>query len=186
VEYKTSYDLRQLGNLQLQYQASMARRPGESDQDFGTRIHQMANGIFFSDSLTWLDGKSYHYKSDNSRFGRSVTHFVGWGELRKQKKSPHTEVLYVWSLSSHKPMGTEEPILVLRSINNCTNDQLRQAIQLAALRLEQKSIQQADAEFLLDRCYAELQRRLEWTDREKEKRGKPQEHQDQAPVECAK
>jgi hypothetical protein len=160
---------------------STFRRPGETDQALGERIHEMAES-YFTDKMSWVDGKVYPFKSDKSLFGRATTHYAQWGELRKQKKPPHTEVLYVWAMSTHSTV-VPEPILVLRSINNCTNDQLREAIQLAALRLEQKTITQTDAEFLLDRCYAELQRRMEWTDREKEKRGKPSKDEEAKGVE---
>ena len=128
----------------------------------------MGNGIFTQANhfFTWLDGRSYPCKESTGHFGRTVETYSGWGELRKQKKSPHTEVLYVLALSTQK----DERCLVLRSINNCSNDQLQDAIKLCALRLQEGQITQPAAEAILDRCYAELQRRLEWTDREKEKR----------------
>lgn len=139
--------------------------------------------MYFSKNnfYTWLDGKQYPVK-EASRFGRAAELYAGWGELRKQKKSPHTEVLYTLCLQSDTSVP-EGQILVLRSINNCSNDQLQMAIRLAGVRLESHMITQQNAEFILDKCYAEIQRRLEWTDREKAKRnGKPQINQGETPV----
>lgn len=136
-------------------------------------------------SVQWLDGIFYEVELDNkqSRFGRVSQKFRGWGEFRKQKKPPHTEVLYTFTLK-YKVVGANQvQSLVLRSINNCSNEELTNAIKLAALRLEDHCITQPVAEFLLDKCYAELQRRLDWTDREKgKKRGQSQNNQSQAPV----
>lgn len=128
------------------------------------------SGFNNSNAFTWLDGNTYSMQDSKGRFGRGSEYYSGWGELRAQKKSPHTQVLYCLCLIKHGPdTNAPSPVLVLRSINNCTNDQLQDAIKLAALRLEEGKISHRDAEDILDRCYAELQRRLEWSDRVKEK-----------------
>lgn len=151
------------------------------EKDNLRRMGKVMNGY-----AVWLDGQTYPTKSDKSLFGRVSAYFTEWGEMRRQKKAPHTEVLYVYCLQDQKARlpgsgGTVQANeLVLRSINNCSNDQLQDAIKLVALRLEQHKITQLQAETLLDLCYAEIQRRLAWTESEKAKRNgrkQPQEAQ---------
>ncbi len=126
----------------------------------------------------WLDGTLYPIKDHKSAFGRTSESYVGWGQLRKQKKSPHTEVLYCYTLTGLH----DGKFLVLRSINNCTNNELQDAIKLCALRLQEGKITHLEAEKILDLCYAQLQQRLEWTEKS---RGKSQKHEDQAPVDTS-
>lgn len=176
----------------LATQLSTQRAPGESDSELSERLmNTYQRGIFRSGFETWLDGAEYPLK-EKVLFGRAAERYHGWGEMRRQKKAPHTEVLYVYCLQmeDRRTPGTGEPYkagtLVLRSLSNCSNDQLQDAIKLAALRLEQGRITQAEAEMLLDRCYAEMKRRMDWTEREKEKRrGKHQGDQDKAPVDAS-
>lgn len=169
-----------MGSKQLALYASyanLARRPGETDAQLRERI-SMSGYMTRANDIVWLDGISYPTEAEKGRFGRIAEIYNGWGELRRQKKPPHTQVLYVWTKKYAIPGPNQVQTLVLRSINNCSNDQLRESIQLAAVRLEQHQITQTEAESILDRCYAELQRRMEWTDREKAKRNGPsQENQ---------
>lgn len=78
------------------------------------------------------------------RFGQCVKVWPNVAELRRQKKAPHKEVLYVWL------------DVTLRSVNNCTNEQLTEAIRGVGSALENRIILQADAEYLLDALYLEL------------------------------
>ncbi|HEY6018676.1 MAG TPA: hypothetical protein VIY48_01945 [Candidatus Paceibacterota bacterium] len=120
---------------------SFIRNVGETDESLRARMQEKAK----------------------SRFGRLAKELGDLGELRRQKKEPHTEVLYVWIPGAEAALlidGTQPMGHVLRSINNCTNDQLTQAIRLAGLLLSEHKLSQADAELALDMMYKELGRRV--------------------------
>lgn len=110
------------------------------------------------------------------RFGRVARDLGLLGELRKQKKEPHTEVLYVWAPPAQayeldkKGNQIASPSIVLRSVSNLSNDDLTNVIRQVGQMTEAQSVDRSDAEFVLDMLYADLQRRQDWTDREKAKR----------------
>jgi hypothetical protein len=122
-----------------------ARLIGESDASLrGRIIHEML--------ATQSD--AYRMEWKKQRFGKLQKEYPGLGEIRKQKKAPHTEVLYVWlGLDTDKP--------VLRSVPNCSNDQLTEAIRNAGKAVEEHKVTQRDGEQLLDLMYSELQRRVD-------------------------
>lgn len=122
-----------------------------------------------------LTPEMYREKT-KQRFGR-VTRDMGLlGELHKQKKEPHTEVLYVWAQPAKafeldkKGNQIASPSLVLRSVSNLNNDELTEQIRKVGNLVETQGIDRADAEFVLDMLYADLQRRQDWTDKAKAKR----------------
>lgn len=88
------------------------------------------------------------------RFGKLVKLWPGLGELRKQKKEPHVEVVY---LMSDVP-GSPTP-QVYYSLNHCTDLQLEAGIRRVGNALQAKAISQEDAEILLDKCYEEVHKR---------------------------
>lgn len=104
-------------------------------------------------------------EAKKQRFGRVVKDYDMMGELRRQKKEPHTEVLYIWvsdpAKASERLKGTIWEGMILRSVNNCTNDQLTQAIKSTGLLVDRHEVDQADAEVVLDLLYKSLQTRVE-------------------------
>lgn len=88
------------------------------------------------------------------RFGRMSKDFGELGELRRQKKAPRTEVLYIWV-----NVASQGDAWLLRSINNCSNDDLTNAIRKAGELLSLHKVSQADAEQALDLMYLELGKR---------------------------
>jgi hypothetical protein len=94
------------------------------------------------------------------RFGRMSKDYGELGELRRQKKGPHKEVLYIWiagNLAATYANGVQPTGPVLRSINNCTNDQLTEAIKLAGRMCANHN--QTNMEQALDLMYLELGKR---------------------------
>jgi hypothetical protein len=94
-------------------------------------------------------------EKSKSRFGRVEKDLGDLGELRRQKKEPHTQVLYVWV-----PGPDDQHFTILRSINNCTNDELTEAIRYTGTLLVDHRLTQTDAELVLDLMYAELGKRV--------------------------
>jgi hypothetical protein len=99
------------------------------------------------------------YDRSGSRFGRLVREFLLFGELRRQKKSPHVEVFYIWVHSEAQKKK------VLRSINNCSNDQITDAIRNAGDLIERHMCDRSEGEQVLDIYYKELARRVEAAER---------------------
>lgn len=89
---------------------------------------------------------------DFQRFGRVSRTFGGgqYGELRKQRRAPHKEILFILV---KVPNSTN---LALKAIQSCTGEQITDVIQRIGDGLAHFLISQADAEYLLDACYAEL------------------------------
>jgi hypothetical protein len=153
---------------------STSRRPGETDAQLRERVKNWYRDMYsnlsrLGSDVKYLDGNYYPTEREKGLFGRVEKEFHGYGELRRQKKSPHTQVLYVWSKQGQS--------LVLRSINNSSNDQIQQAIQWAGLKLEDHTLPQADAEMILDMLYAELKARLDWTDRKRKLNARSKQHE---------
>jgi hypothetical protein len=86
------------------------------------------------------------------RFGRLIAEMGPLGQIRKQKKAPYTEILYVWVMSGGVP--------ALRSANNCSDEQLTLAIQDVGETVEHSPHLRSRAERVLDLLYAELARRV--------------------------
>lgn len=89
---------------------------------------------------------------NRQRFGRLIRDYGGLGELRKQKKSPHKEVLYIFVYEPNKE-------LALRSTNNSTAEQISASIRVVGEMATENRIARPDAEQLLDLLYAELQKK---------------------------
>jgi hypothetical protein len=103
---------------------------------------------------------------DPQRFGRLVKSYGDFGELRKQKKEPHVEVFYI-------PVEAFEGTIlsfVLRSLNNCSGEQITKHVARVGRNLEAGNLKQDSAEFILDLCYAELHRRIGREDQEKQQK----------------
>jgi hypothetical protein len=98
------------------------------------------------------------YDSTGDRFGRCVKIYKFLGELRKQKKKPNKEVFYIWIESP------AEKKYVLRSVVNCTNDQLVASIRRCGEYVEAHKVNRPEGEDVLDFLYAELGRRTEVVD----------------------
>lgn len=105
-------------------------------------------------------------QESKQRFGRVARNFHAMGELRRQVKAPHKEILYVWAKVPRSRdlidrALRDTPVNVLKAINKITTEQLVESIRNAGKLLEEKSVTQVDAEFVLDLLYAELQNRTE-------------------------
>lgn len=87
------------------------------------------------------------------RFGRVVKSYPGFGELRRQTKKPNQEIFYLLIDFS------SEGEAVFRSLNNATNEQISDYIRSIASFIG-RSLAQEDGEYILDRCYVELNQRL--------------------------
>ncbi len=98
---------------------------------------------------------------EKQRFGRLLKSYGDFGELRRQKKAPHTEVFYI-PVKYHVlgALGASNYNEDLRSIQNCTSDQITEHIRYLGKNLEAGNIQQASAELILDLLYAELGKRV--------------------------
>ncbi len=90
------------------------------------------------------------------RFGRLTQSFGDFGELRRQKKPPHVEVFY--TPVKVPPKGNESGRMpeVMRSVNNCSPEQLTESIRRIGIHLEGGTISQTNAETVLDFLYAAL------------------------------
>lgn len=87
--------------------------------------------------------------------GRMIKDYPDLGELRRQKKAPHLEILYIWVNAAN-----QGDAWVLRSVNNCSNDHLTVAIRKTGELLAMHKVSQTDAEQVLDLLYAELGKRV--------------------------
>ncbi len=104
-----------------------------------------------------------HTQDHKQRFGRLVQSYGDYGELRRQKKEPHKEVFYIPVILGQKysiEKDENSANVVLRSIQNCTSDQLTDHIRKVGKHLEAAAISQANAEYILDLLYAELGNRV--------------------------
>lgn len=127
----------------------------------GHAIHKLIEEQMQANA-TIADGMAH---KQAQRFGRVEENFGEFGELRKQKKSPHKLVMYVYVYEVPKfPIGgistPNARNRVLRSLQNCTSEQITDAIKFIGEGLTQARLVQVSAEKLLDWCYAELHRRL--------------------------
>ncbi len=84
-------------------------------------------------------------------FGRCVANHGPMGMLRRMKKAPHTEIFYTWILT---PKG-----YTLRAVHKVGTDDLLESIRSVGKMLEEKSVDQSEAEAVLDLLYAEVQKR---------------------------
>ena len=90
------------------------------------------------------------------RFGKAIKSYGDFGELRRQKKAPHLEVFYT---PINEVVGNTV-VEKLRSINNCSSDQITDAIRRIGMNLTGGNITQENAEFILDLLYQELGKRV--------------------------
>lgn len=90
------------------------------------------------------------------RFGKLHQNFGDFGELRKQKKAPNTEVFYFVVKVENEGQTVE----VYRSLQNASSEQISSHIRMVGRHLEGGAITQQNAEIILDLCYAELNRRI--------------------------
>jgi hypothetical protein len=130
------------------------RMLGETDLELGNRIHKELE----------MQARA----SEPQLFGREARSFGDYGQLRKQKKAPHQEVFYIPISAAEakgkkpQPPGTAYGLneTCLRSVNNCTGEQITEYIQKIGKHLEAGAISQENAEIVLDYAYAELNKRL--------------------------
>lgn len=129
--------------------ATLVRMLGETDVELGNRIHKELEAAM-----------SRPYDSTNmpkkQRFGVVERNFGALGELRKQLKAPNKEVFYTWVEAKQG----EYYGLVLRSICNCSNEQIIDSIRTAGENMSKGYAAEDDCEFVLDLLYAELARRV--------------------------
>ncbi len=92
------------------------------------------------------------------RFGKLHQQFGDFGELRKQKKAPHTEVFYFQV--DVTPENSPEQIKVYRSLQNASSEQISAHVRMCGRHVEGGALSQSNAEIIMDLCYAELNRRL--------------------------
>jgi hypothetical protein len=107
-----------------------------------TQVHRIGEG-------------NISYDFTRYRFGQCIKSYAHLGELRKQKKRPNKEVFYIWvhALNENK--------YVLRSIVNCTDDQLIDSIRRCGEYVESQRVNRIEGEVVLDILYTELARRSE-------------------------
>lgn len=98
------------------------------------------------------------YDNSGDRFGRVQKFYPYIGELRRQKKKPHKEVFYTYVYVN------EFKKYILRSIMNCSNDQLVESIRALGEKIEAHTASRPDGEEVLDILYAELGRRSDVTE----------------------
>jgi hypothetical protein len=115
----------------------------------------------------WAHGDmGVQYDTSGDRFGRTVKTYPLLGELRRQKKKPHKEVFYIFVFSE------TERKYVLRSIVNCSNDQIVGAIRNVGEKIEGHEVARHDGEEVLDILYAELGRRADVGEHARSKKNK--------------
>lgn len=113
------------------------RQPNETDGQFRQRLKQ-------------LDTKPNPKKQ---RFGVVKNTLGGWAELRRQKKAPHKEILYIPSTPTYGETNW-------CALNHLPTDILERYMREIGTALQEKIITQENAELILDLCYAELGRRV--------------------------
>lgn len=134
-------------------------------------MEQRATGSWVCDHCKFLDsysntiGDQMHDKKAQ-RFGRLVQSFGDFGELRQQKKAPKLEVFYIpvkTQVKSRLP-GSGKPIVeteeILRSVNNCSSEQITDFIQVVGRNLEAGNLSQDKGETVLNYLYKEIERRV--------------------------
>ena len=130
------------------------RMPGETDLQFGERIHKL------------MEERNQVDTSRAQLFGRLARSFGDYGQLRKQKKAPNKEVFYIPVTRKEtkrlKNGSMQVPISVesLRAVNNCSGVELTEYIKKIGTHLENGAISQENAEIILDLVYAEINKRL--------------------------
>lgn len=113
-----------------------------------------------------------HNEMMKPRFGQVVRDWGDVAQMRRQKKAPHKEVLYVWvtAIRGQPDDAKRNYSKALRSVNNCSNDQIVEAIRNVGSAIESRAVSQVDAELILDLLYLELGQRSESADQLRAKR----------------
>jgi hypothetical protein len=126
------------------------RKPEQTDSSLRAEIHES------------LGFKGIERQKRAQLFGQPVREFGCFAQLRKQKKAPRTEILYIQvNIWQTLPDGSKHLSgQTWRSINNASNNDLTDCIKCIAAGLEEGKIFAADAEFLLDTIYHEIGRRV--------------------------
>lgn len=100
-------------------------------------------------------------EKQKQRFGQLTQNYGSFGELRRQKKEPHTEVLYIHVENDRKDRMS---LTNLQSINNTPTPMIEDYMRRVGTGLSEHALLQEHAEKILDMCYAELNKRLQAQD----------------------
>ena len=126
----------------------VSRKPEESDRELRDRINALHRGSKVKKVQL---------------FGQPSREFGDFGQLRRQKKAPYKEVLYIPVPAKELLKDGTEHVggFVLRSINNAGNDQLTDHVRKVAVAMESGELASGDAEVLMDMIYAEIAIRVQ-------------------------